>query len=98
MLPLPFLVIPLCLPGMAADPERGITEAIPDKVVDGEIQPSEVEAYYEGSTGGTFLQFKSGNCVLTTLTIAEWKKMHNTYWQTLIKNAKGKHQNRLVKL
>ncbi|MDP4151184.1 MAG: hypothetical protein Q8943_17390 [Bacteroidota bacterium] len=77
---LPFMQIPICLPGP--------TDKHEDKEVIGEIYPEQIQAIYPGYHWGTMIYFVGGTCILTRAS--KEAVLHNIglYWEHVEKKEK----------
>lgn len=71
---MPFLLIAIVLPG---DTEHGQEE----KDVQARIQPQEIESYNPAYHWGTLIKFKSGEILMTRLTVEQVEEILTKYWQ-----------------
>ena len=70
---LPFLTIPIVLPG---DEGQGNS----DKSVDCKIQPISILAYHEGYSWGTFIYLQTGQAFCSSLTMEQLENALRAYW------------------
>lgn len=75
---LPFLNIPIALPG---DADKGND----DKQVTCKINPSKIDAYHEGYAWGTFIYLSTGQAFCCTLTVDQFEAQLQAYWQQVLK-------------
>lgn len=81
MLSLPFMKLPIVLPG---DPDLGELEdqkGSPDKEVDAYIQVEQVETFYPGYYWGSIIVMKSGTQYMTRLKVEQLETAFAGYWQ-----------------
>jgi hypothetical protein len=83
MLMNPYLTIPIALPGDEGQGNK-------DKVVKGKILPSNVIAYHDGYSWGTFLYLTTGQAFCSTWTVAEYEEAVRKYWLEVGKAARTK--------
>jgi len=78
---LPFLTIPIALPG---DETKGNQ----DKEVPCKIAPVSIQAYHEGFSWGTFVYTNTGQAFCCTLPVAEFENLLKQYWIEVAKQTK----------
>lgn len=76
---LPFLTIPIALPG---DDGQGNQ----DKQVDCKLAPPSILAYHPGYAWGTFIYLSTGQAFCSTLTLEQFENALKEYWKEVAKN------------
>jgi len=83
---MPFLKIPIVLPGNPED----IRE--PDKEVTARIVPVEIESFNDAYHWGALIKFKSGEIIMTTYTADQVEEVLAKYWHELNERVKKQQQ------
>lgn len=78
MLPLPFLELPVSLPGLQNE-----TVNNPDKVVVGKFLPTTIVAYHESYYPGVIIYLQNGQPFLLSMNVDEYEKAIKQYFKLI---------------
>ncbi len=94
---LPFMKLPVVLPGPDFNPKDESAQQKPDQETEAWILPGEIESFHPGYYWGTMIYMKSGQVYITKIEAKSIEGNISRYWEHVMKIA-GKSQSPIVTL